>query len=380
MIADLKFYCDEEKIEENALEQLNKYSEMPHVDTLCAFTDIHFCDEKAVPVGVAFRTSDFFYPMVTGKDVGCGVMYLKVEKKDWLKPFDKETHYRAFDRASQQMTDEGLGGGNHFLSIEEDDEWVYIICHTGSRNLGIALYQTNYQLTRDYQQEAGWNAPDGIVDLDYLHEDYWVEYEKSLKYAVLRRKQFVMKTMVWLQVAGYIRSNKSEIPHDYMKMNYDYHDEIGQLYGCHYAIADSIHNHLRRDEIGRVIHRKGSTELKRGEPVVIPLSMTRGSLIVKSYDDYGMYEALYSCSHGAGRKLSRFDAMKHWRTVLKEKERKQYREQFSELLDKSGEFPSGYLQEFDYAYKDSDEILTMQPYLKKVSQTKPIVTVKFTEI
>jgi tRNA-splicing ligase RtcB/release factor H-coupled RctB family protein len=307
-------------------------------------------------------------------------MYLKVSKNDWLKPFDKNSHYRAFDKASQQMTDEGLGGGNHFLSIEEDDEWVYIICHTGSRNLGIALYQSNYELVHSYARDCGWEVANGSVALDFLPENYWAEYEKSLQYAVLRRKQFVLKTMIWLQVAGYIRSNKSEIPSDYMNMHYDHHDMIGKQYGCHYMIADSIHNHLRRDEMDRVIHRKGSTELKRGEPVVIPLSMTRGSLIVKSFDDYGMSEALYSCSHGAGRKLSRFDAMKHWRTVLKEKERKQYREQFSELLDKSGEFPSGYLQEFDYAYKDSDEILTMQPYLKKVTQTRPIVTVKFTEI
>ena len=65
---------------------------------------------------------------------------------------------------------------------------------------------------------------------------------------------------------------------------------------------------------------------------------------------------------------------------MKEKERKQYREKFSELLDRSGEFPSGYLQEFDYAYKDSDEILIQQSYLKKVTQTTPIVTVKYTEI
>ncbi len=44
------------------------------------------------------------------------------------------------------MTDDGLGGGNHFLSIEEDNEAVYIICHTGTRDRGIALYQHCLQL------------------------------------------------------------------------------------------------------------------------------------------------------------------------------------------------------------------------------------------
>ena len=90
--------------------------------------------------------------------------------------------------------------------------------------------------------------------------------------------------------------------------------------------------------------------------------------------------ALQSCAHGAGRRLSRFDAMKYWKTVLKEKQRKMYREQFSELLNRSGDFPPGYIQEFDFAYKDATDILRYQPYLKKVTHTKPVATVKFTEI
>jgi tRNA-splicing ligase RtcB/release factor H-coupled RctB family protein len=53
---------------------------------------------------------------------------------------------------------------------------------------------------------------------------------------------------------------------------------------------------------------------------------------------------------------------------------------FFELLDKSGNFPKGYIQEFDFAYKPSDSILKSQPYLIKVASTKPIATVKFTEI
>jgi tRNA-splicing ligase RtcB/release factor H-coupled RctB family protein len=91
-------------------------------------------------------------------------------------------------------------------------------------------------------------------------------------------------------------------------------------------------------------------------------------------------DALYSCSHGAGRKLSRFNAMKYWRTTLKEKQRKAYREQFSELLNRSGEFPSGYIQEFDFAYKDSEDMLAQQPYLKLVTKTSPVATVKYSEI
>jgi tRNA-splicing ligase RtcB/release factor H-coupled RctB family protein len=151
------------------------------------------------------------------------------------------------------------------------------------------------------------------------------------------------------------------------------------LNGTPYWLEDSIHNHLRfKDQ--RIIHRKGSTELEKGKTVVIPLSMSRGSLLVQpgSMPDAG--NALHSCAHGAGRKLSRFDAMKYWKTVLKEKQRKAYKEQFAELLDRSGNFPQGYIQEFDFAYKDSVDIFRHQPYLKKVTQTSPVVTIKYSEI
>jgi tRNA-splicing ligase RtcB/release factor H-coupled RctB family protein len=105
--------------------------------------------------------------------------------------------------------------------------------------------------------------------------------------------------------------------------------------------------------------------------------MSRGSLLVQPNN---ASDALSSCAHGAGRKLSRFDAMKYWKTVLKEKQRKAYKEQFAELLNRSGNFPQGYIQEFDFAYKDSIDIFKYQPYLKMVTQTCPVVTIKYSEI
>ncbi len=145
-------------------------------------------------------------------------------------------------------------------------------------------------------------------------------------------------------------------------------------------IKDSIHNHIKFEK-NNIIHRKGSTELLDDNEVVIPLSMTRGSLIVMGNKwDNRIQDALYSCSHGAGRKLSRTDTLRYWNSGLKESERKLYKKQFSELLDKSGNFSNGYIQEFDFAYKPSKDILELQPYLIKIAETKPIATVKFTEI
>ena len=108
--------------------------------------------------------------------------------------------------------------------------------------------------------------------------------------------------------------------------------------------------------------------------------MSRGSLLVQAGSADLTKNALHSCAHGAGRKLSRFDAMKYWKTVLKEKQRREYKERFSELLNRSGNFPQGYIQEFDFAYKDATEIFKYHPHLKKVTQTTPVVTIKYSEI
>lgn len=371
----IAFYCDAQSIEANALEQLQQYAQRPDVQQICAFTDIHFCAEKALPVGVAFQTTDHCYPLITGKDIGCGVMYLKVSKEHWLKPFDKQAHFRAFQLAHTKMTDDGLGGGNHFLSIEEDAIDVYIICHTGTRDRGIALYQQCIQLTRDFSREYGRQVD--FVPRDFLDESFIEYYNATLQFGYERRKDFCLKSMNFLQNANYLRCNKQAIPSNYLQASYRQANHQSILYGTPYTLEDSIHNHVRWNERS-IVHRKGSTELIPGKTAVIPLSMSRGSLLVKT--THAASGALYSCAHGAGRKLSRFDTMKYWKTVLKEKQRRAYRQQFSELLDKSGDFPNGYIQEFDFAYKAADDILDHMPYLKKVTQTKPVVTIKYSEI
>jgi len=373
----IAFYCDANSIEQNAMHQLQQYAQKPFVQAICAFTDIHYCAEKALPVGVAFETADYCYPLITGKDIGCGVMYLKIDKSFWLKPFDKKAHYKALNFAHLKMTDDGLGGGNHFLSIEEDNEAVYIICHTGTRDRGIALYQHCLQLTRDFSQAYGQGVD--FVHKDFLKDDFITYYNNTLQYGYERRKNFCIKTLIFLQNANYVHCNKNAIDRNYLQANVKDFEHEGVLHGTHYVLEDSIHNHLRFAQQS-IVHRKGSTELMKGKTVVIPLSMSRGSLLVQTASVAGAEAALNSCAHGAGRKLSRFDAMKHWKTVLKEKQRKAYKEQFSELLNRSGDFPQGYIQEFDFAYKDAADIFMYQPHLKKVTQTTPVVTIKYTEI
>lgn len=349
-----EYYTDVQQIEKKALESLRKFEEDEHIEKICVFPDIHYCAERAIPVGVAFKTSEVFYPLVTGKDMGCGVAYMALEKRLMQKPFDKK-HYRALEKAHYQMTDEGLGGGNHFLALEEDSNFVYIVVHTGSRNLGIYMYQKNYGLIQEHNPGKEW-LPIELATLDYISEYYEV-----LEYAVKRRAQFLNRTFDFLVRNGYFPENARTSP------------------------SDSIHNLLdfstdSADKLS-VIHRKGATRLMGDEPAVIPLSMSRGSLIVRAnkWDRASLENALDSCSHGAGRLRSRTDTLKHWHS-MKKSEKEAYKAKFPEWLEKNGEFENGVIQEFDFAYKDSSTILSSQPYLIPVTKTSPIVTVKFTAI
>ncbi len=340
-----KYYIDDTSIEDNAMQGLQLFEKDENISKIAVFPDIHYCSEKNLPVGVAFESTDVFYPLITGKDMGCGVSYLKIDKKNYLQPFDKNKHYKAFDKASMLMTDEGLGGGNHFLSLEESEKYLYIICHTGTRNLGIYMYQKMLSML-----EPGCN----FLPIEKATEEFIIEYDKILNYGILRREQFLTKTFDFLVRNKYVVDK------------------------CEYEITTSIHNHLTFKD-NKVIHRKGATELTQDHPVVIPLSMTRGSLIVKANKYTIPEETISSCSHGAGRKLSRTDTLKYWHS-LKKSDKNYYKKQFPELLNKNGEINNGHIQEFDFAYKNSDSILQLQPYLIKVDETTPIVTVKFTEI
>jgi len=353
---NIKYFTTINYIEENALNQIEDLRQEEHIQDVAVFPDIHFCDEKGIPVGLTFATKDVVYPLITGKDMGCGVAYLKIPNQYILKPFNKDEHYRAFDKAHFNMTDEGLGGGNHFLSLEVDAGNLYVIVHTGTRNRGIYMYQRNMGLLQEYGSKK-------YFTVDFLNTNYpkWFdEYNGVIEYGKQRRLQFLKGTFDFLVRNKYV-----------MSMNFD-----ALLRG------DSVHNHIKK-EGDQYIHRKGATELGN-EIVVIPLSMTRGSLFVKQrfrYSSVGQDTSnLNSCSHGAGRKLSRTKTMKYWHSSLKERERKEYRERFNELLDRSGDFPKGYIQEFDFAYKDSNDLLREQPFLQQITRTTPICTVKFTEI
>ena len=342
------YFTDSSVVEQNALQSLLAFEEKHNISRIAVFPDIHYCSERSIPVGVAFETTEVFYPLVTGKDLGCGVAYLRIPQSEVLRPFDKARHYRAFEREVHAMTDEGLGGGNHFLALEASADYLYIIVHTGSRNLGIYMYQQNRALLQAHNPGHDW------LPLQVATPAYRREYERVLAYAASRRREFVHKTYDFLRRNHYLAPGAP-------------------------VFADSCHNLLEFGEAG-VIHRKGSTQLTPNQEVVIPLSMSRGSLIVKpNVWQPAVAEALWSCAHGAGRQHSRTATLKHWHS-LRKADKDAYRHRFAELLNHHGDFDSSILQEFDFAYKGSAALLATQPHLIRCDETQPIVTVKFTGV
>ena len=144
------YFTDGTSVEQHALQSLLAFEQQVPIGRTAVFPDIHYSSERSIPFGVAFHTTDVFYPLVTGKDMGCGVAYLRIPRQQALRPFDKAQHYRALEREVHAMTDEGLGDGNHFLSLEASEYYFYILVHTGSRNLGICLYQQNCTLPQQH--------------------------------------------------------------------------------------------------------------------------------------------------------------------------------------------------------------------------------------
>ena len=88
----ITYYIEQKKIEKNAIEQITSTEAFDVINKIAVYPDIHYCAEKAIPVGLAFSTKDVIFPLITGKDVGCGVAYLKVPKTKYIKPFSKD-HY-----------------------------------------------------------------------------------------------------------------------------------------------------------------------------------------------------------------------------------------------------------------------------------------------
>jgi tRNA-splicing ligase RtcB (3'-phosphate/5'-hydroxy nucleic acid ligase) len=209
---------------------------------------------------------------------------------DELHPTDYIQHRLGSDKVTQQLGT--LGGGNHFLEIvyAEDTHQVFVMLHSGSRNVGNTTAAHYDALAARMLQQQG-------VDTRALHGINYMPIESEPGQAYLR-------DMAWCQRYAYenraaMKKIVIDIVHDVTGRD----DDLDRAVNIH-------HNYCACEDCnGRKlwVTRKGATSAKLGEYGIIPGSMGTGSYITRGRGNLGSWN---SSSHGAGRKMSRTRAFK----------------------------------------------------------------------
>lgn len=317
-------------IEQEAVDQIRRMCDYDCTadSTIRIMPDVH--SGKGCTIGTTMTIRDKAVPNVVGVDIGCGMYTLHLNEAAVDFPrFDEAAHFipsgmhvwegrkESFDlealRCFRALKDTRrlqrslgtLGGGNHFIEIDRaTDGGLYLIIHTGSRNLG-------KQVAEYYQQLA--------VELNQGREDYFKKRDALIaEYKAAGRRgeiQAALKELRWNEKPLTIPEDLCYVYGTYLE---DYlHDvEICQQFARRNRemIAEillsrsglsggeafhTVHNYIDTQEM---ILRKGAIAAHKGEKVLIPINMRDGSVLAigRGNPDWN-----YSAPHGAGRLMSR---------------------------------------------------------------------------
>lgn len=291
-------------------------------------------------IGFTADLGDKVIPNIVGVDIGCGMLTIElgnenidVEELDRVinkyVPSGKNTHqgrmvkfpkleelkcFRELKDTKRIEKSIGtLGGGNHFIEIDRDDEGNhYLIIHSGSRNLGlqVANYYQNLAIDICSGKEKFFKERDELI-LEYKAQGKRKEIQKELK--VLKSKYEMLEPKYPRELCYLTGTYRDMYLHD---MN------ICQEYALlnRETMASIILKHLFNKELGKYnyfhtthnyinfkdnIIRKGSIAAYKGEKLLIPINMRDGSILCtgRGNEDWN-----YSAPHGAGRLMSRTKA------------------------------------------------------------------------
>jgi len=282
--------------------------------------EIRHSIERSIPVG--FDGNKSLLPSVEGWD-GWGVWG---HEKDGL-----------FKKAQAQLG--SLGGGNHFIEICRDTEKnVWVMLHSGSRGVGNVLATRHIDKAKGLMKQMFISLPD--PDLAYFvtgtndFTEYMSDLEWCQKYAFENRKEMMRRVLKDISYALFGEDGKVE---RLLEVN------------CHHNYM-AWENHFGQNVM---VTRKGAVRARLGDMGIIPGSMGTKSFIVSGL---GNPESFNSCSHGAGRRMSRSEARK--RFTVKDLE--------AQTLTVECRKDAGVLDEIPSSYKDIDEVMINQADLVKV--------------
>lgn len=327
----IKIWTDD--IEKEALTQLKNLSRLPFISSngIACMPDVHA--GKGSTIGTVIATEKAIIPAAVGTDLGCGMNAVRLSLKasdlpenlvnirhqlerdipmgfgsngdnkninnisETFKPIPpavtdiifKGYKEKAYKKAYSQLGT--LGSGNHFieLCIDENQD-VWIMLHSGSRGIGNMIGTYFIEKAKKRMEEYFITLPDG--DLAYLPEstddfnDYMEAVGWAQNYALENRK-----AMMTLVIAALRMHIKKEFTITQEAIN------------CHHNYVEK-ENHFGKN---MWVTRKGAIRAREGDLGVIPGSMGQKSYIVRGK---GNLESYCSCSHGAGRKMSRNKARK----------------------------------------------------------------------
>lgn len=356
-----------EILEQGAIDQFTDFMEQPWVVKGALMPDAH--QGYSLPIGGVIVCDGVVSPQAVGYDIGCGMCALQTgfvlsevqanakaifdqiyrdipvgfshnqKDSEWFDvPEMSEAEHKIFYKNGLRQLGT-LGGGNHFIEIGYDEqEYVWVIIHSGSRGIGHAT-ATHYM-----KLAAGdGKASEGCFGLDVNSkngQDYIKDLNFCLEFALENRKQMIQKVVKAIEHVGLVESNE-----------------------VLYTLINRNHNHAELKD-GLWIHRKGATHAEKGMLGVIPGNMRDGSFIVRGK---GNPDSLYSSSHGAGRILGRKEAQK----VL-------HMDDFSStMVGITAKIDKDTLDESPSAYKSIYEVMELQKDLVEViAYVKPIINIK----
>ncbi|MCC2544460.1 RNA-splicing ligase RtcB [Bacillus thuringiensis] len=277
-------------------------------------------------IGTTMTIQDKIVPNLVGVDIGCGMEVVVIDKKkeeinfdcldEIIRKFvpsgfrirDKEHRFSKmidFDGVRAPFTSQRaqksigtLGGGNHFVELNEDEKGnVYIVIHSGSRNLGkqIAEYYQKFA----YEQLTDVTSMKDEIIKRLTEEGRAKEIQETLRGI---QKPKIRKELAYLEGQGFKDyMNDMNIAQKYATLNRKAMiDEI--VMKMDWKITDqftTIHNYI---DMENMILRKGAISAQKDERVIIPINMRDGSIIAfgKGNPDWN-----FSGPHGAGRIMSR---------------------------------------------------------------------------
>lgn len=391
----IKMWTQGVPVEEKAREQLIRTAQMPFIyPHIAVMPDVHL--GKGSTIGSVIPTLGAIIPAAVGVDIGCGMMAVRTtltandlpdnlsalrsaieaavphgreitrgkrDKGSWANtPDSVDAMWAALEPGFEQIITKyphlkntnnhkhlgTLGTGNHFIEVCLDEEnRVWFMLHSGSRGIGNAIGETFIRLAQQDMEQHQINLPHR--DLAYFNEgsQHFDDYVHAVGWA----QDFAQRNRI-VMMQNVVKAARQIIERPF--------DADVEAVNCH-------HNYVQKERhfgADLLVTRKGAVAAHQGMMGIIPGSMGAKSFIVRGL---GNEESFCSCSHGAGRTMSRTEAKRRF-TVD---------DQVKATAHVECRKDSDVIDEIPMAYKDIDAVMHAQNSLVEIVHTlRQVVCVK----